>query len=187
MNGKDLRVIKTKQSLQRAFIELLKDKPLEKITVADLCRQSGITRKTFYLHYDNVPKYFEEFIARLLADLEQAMQKSSNYLKETNYQLEPKMIHLFEHVYNHKDFYQFIFSSNSNFAYYKMFFERIKAFVKSSVQSQELMDEPIEFIDSFLANAILGVILEWHNEGFQKSIDEMNGILLKLLKIDALK
>lgn len=187
MNAKDLRVIKTKQSIQRAFIELLKDKPLEKITVADLCRQSGITRKTFYLHYENVPKYFEEFIELLLVDLEQAMQKSSSYITEKNYQLEPQMIHLFEHVYNHKDFYQFIFSSNSNIAYYKLFFERIKAFVKSSMQSKELLDEPTEFIDSFLANAILGVILEWYNEGFQKSIDEMNNILLKLLKIKALK
>ncbi|WP_226036592.1 TetR/AcrR family transcriptional regulator [Aquibacillus saliphilus] len=183
MNLEDLRVIKTKTNLQSTLIELLKEKPLEKVTVTELCRLSGITRRTFYLHYENVPKYFGEIIEQLMDELEQSMQKTTNYRLLNYQQLDPKMIHLFEHIYNNKEFYQFIFNNNSNFAYYEMFFKRIKRFVKSSMESMDLINEITDFEVSYQANAILGIILEWYYQDFQKSVADMNLILLKVLKL----
>jgi len=182
MNDKDLRVIKTKNNLETALIELLKEKSLEKITVTELCKRSGITRKTFYLHYENVPKYYEEFVGYLLDELDQSLQKATDYRLQSE-QLEPKMIHLFEHVYSNKEFYQFIFSSHSKFAYYEMFFKRIRELFKNSREAMDQNDEVIEFEASYHANAILGIILEWYLEGFQKSVDEMNHLLVKIVKL----
>jgi len=183
MNEQDIRVIKTKKNLQLALIQLLKEKDLEKINVTGLCRQSGITRKTFYLHYENVRKYFEEFIKQLLEELEQSMEKTIKYRMMTNRQLDANMIHLFEHVYHNKESYQFIFSSNSNFAYYQMFFKRIKVIVKSSMELMDLGHELTDFQVAYQANAILGMILEWYFEGFQKSVEEMNRLLMTSLRI----
>ncbi len=47
----DLRVIKTKNALLDAMMTLLKAKPLEKITVSDLCEAASIRRATFYAHF----------------------------------------------------------------------------------------------------------------------------------------
>jgi hypothetical protein len=44
------------------------------------------------------------------------------------------------------------------------------------------LTEVNNFEVSYQANAILGIILEWCYEGFQKSVDEMNRILLSVLK-----
>ena len=38
MNERDLRVIKTKESIEKAFLELLATKPMEKVTVVELAR-----------------------------------------------------------------------------------------------------------------------------------------------------
>ena len=51
MNEQDLRVIKTKERIESALLELLKMKPLEKITVTELARMAMINKGTFYLHY----------------------------------------------------------------------------------------------------------------------------------------
>lgn len=51
MNEKDLRVIKTKERIETALLELLKTKPLEKITVTELAKVAMINKGTFYLHY----------------------------------------------------------------------------------------------------------------------------------------
>ena len=44
----------TEDIVSAAFLELLKEKPIEKITVADICRTAGVNRGTFYYHYRDI-------------------------------------------------------------------------------------------------------------------------------------
>lgn len=50
----DLRVKRTRQNIRDAFIQLRMKKPLEKITVKELCERAEINKATFYLHYSNI-------------------------------------------------------------------------------------------------------------------------------------
>lgn len=43
----DLRVEKTEKAIKNAFIELRSQKPLEKITVKELCAEARINKSTF--------------------------------------------------------------------------------------------------------------------------------------------
>ena len=47
MNEQDKRVIKTKESIEKAFLELLGTKPLERVTVVELARAARIHKSTF--------------------------------------------------------------------------------------------------------------------------------------------
>ncbi len=51
----DKRTKKTKQRIQDAFFDLMKDKPLEEIRVIDICKAADINRSTFYAHYEDMP------------------------------------------------------------------------------------------------------------------------------------
>ncbi len=61
MNRNDLRVVKTKQALHNALLTLLSEKPLENISIAEICREANVNRGTFYLHYEQKEKLFEEY------------------------------------------------------------------------------------------------------------------------------
>ena len=50
----DLRIEKTKKAIRSAFIELRAKKPLEKITVKELCSLACINKSTFYAHYEDI-------------------------------------------------------------------------------------------------------------------------------------
>ena len=50
----DLRIEKTRQSIVNAFIALRSGKPLEKITVKELCEKAQINKSTFYFHYADI-------------------------------------------------------------------------------------------------------------------------------------
>ena len=50
----DLRVKKTKRAIRSAFYELIKEKPLEKITVTEIAARAEINKATFYAHYETV-------------------------------------------------------------------------------------------------------------------------------------
>ncbi len=50
----DLRIKKTRRGIIDAFLELRAKKPLEKITVKELCDKAEINKSTFYCHYTDV-------------------------------------------------------------------------------------------------------------------------------------
>ena len=55
MNTKNnQRAKNTRGMIERVFIDLLKQKDLEKITVSEVCKASHINRTTFYAHYLDV-------------------------------------------------------------------------------------------------------------------------------------
>lgn len=54
MNQNDLRVIKTKKAINDSFLKLLQNRPLSKISIAELARDAQINKGTFYLHYRDV-------------------------------------------------------------------------------------------------------------------------------------
>ena len=70
---RDRRVSKTKRSIQNAYLDLLRQKGTEKITISDIAREADIDRKTFYLHYDStediIREYAEEKTRELLKRL----------------------------------------------------------------------------------------------------------------------
>lgn len=45
---------KTKEALVSAFLELIEDESFDRITVTDLVDKCGISRQTFYYHFDDV-------------------------------------------------------------------------------------------------------------------------------------
>lgn len=55
----------TKEIIELAFLELLKEKSYDQITVAELTRKANINRVTFYYHYDNVATLMDEIEVNL--------------------------------------------------------------------------------------------------------------------------
>ena len=50
----DRRTKYTKSVIRQALFDLLKEKPLNKITVTDICKMADINRSTFYSYYEDV-------------------------------------------------------------------------------------------------------------------------------------
>lgn len=51
MSKPDRRVEKTKLNIRTAFFELMKKKPVDKITVQEICDLANCSRNTFYMHF----------------------------------------------------------------------------------------------------------------------------------------
>lgn len=63
------RVRMTKQLIKEAFLELLEQMPLEKLTVTHICRAADVNRSTFYAHYEDTGQLLREIEDDLLAQL----------------------------------------------------------------------------------------------------------------------
>jgi AcrR family transcriptional regulator len=53
---------RTKEAIKKAFVELMNEKKeLRYVTVTDLVKKAGITRSSFYTHYDNIYDVAKDF------------------------------------------------------------------------------------------------------------------------------
>lgn len=50
----DIRVRNTMAAVRKSLIDLMGDQKFEDITISMLCKNAGISRKTFYMHYSSL-------------------------------------------------------------------------------------------------------------------------------------
>ena len=65
-NENDLRVIKTRKNIIDSFLALLAKKPLEEISVTEICAGANCSRNTFYLHYPYKEALYNSLIDELI-------------------------------------------------------------------------------------------------------------------------
>lgn len=62
----DLRVVKTKQAIESAFVQLLTEKQYSSITIQNILDLAHINRKTFYSHYRDKCDLADQLLAQAL-------------------------------------------------------------------------------------------------------------------------
>ncbi len=67
--SKDIRYAQTEEDLLTAFDLLCREKDPAKITVAEISKKTGVTRSTFYNHYQDMLQLIETLEDRILNDL----------------------------------------------------------------------------------------------------------------------
>ena len=72
----DRRVLYTKMFLRDSLLELMREKPISKITPTELCRHASINRNTFYTHYSST----EELLASIEQELFETIRGSIEQL-----------------------------------------------------------------------------------------------------------
>jgi AcrR family transcriptional regulator len=72
----DRRALKTQKAIRGAFLNLLKKKSINKITVAEISQLADLGRGTFYLHYKDIFDLFEQIENDLFSEIEQLIEAS---------------------------------------------------------------------------------------------------------------
>ena len=157
MKNEDTRVQYTKKVLKDALLRILKDKPIAKVSIKELCEAAGLNRGTFYLHYNepnDVLKEIEsEFIREKLAFFDP-------YLKNDN---PDQLAKLFGTVLSNSELSLILFGHNGA----PQFTERIKELIREGVLQEWQKEFPkygradLKFVFEFVFPGAMSLILNW--------------------------
>lgn len=75
MVKEDLRIVKTKEKLCNALISLLKEVPISKIKISELCKMADISRATFYNNFNSIEEVLSYYISLFEEPWEEKMKK----------------------------------------------------------------------------------------------------------------
>lgn len=72
----DIRIKRTKELINNAMLELIKEKPIEKITPTELCRRATINRNTFYSHYKSTNEVLNDIEDELFETVDSSLNEN---------------------------------------------------------------------------------------------------------------
>ncbi|WP_438448412.1 TetR/AcrR family transcriptional regulator [Gorillibacterium sp. sgz5001074] len=160
----DPRIIRTRQLIREAFVELLEEMDIDKISVNRIAERATINRVTFYLHYKDIPDMIDKMAEEMIEEIRRALYHSPPSASKTENGEEPVILGLLEHFAEHAKFYKVILASRRT----PVFTEKLKVFLTESISARFESQPPSEMggIQKEIAiwygtSALIGTIVSW--------------------------
>lgn len=158
----DRRIIKTKEAINRAFLELFAAKELEQITINEIADKANVNRGTVYLHYTDKYDLLDKSIEDHLNNLISFCGDHHSDTRRTGVAaVEEELVPIFEYLAEHFLFFSAMLFNHRT----SLFRERLQQFISVSVKEkldqQDVQNEINNELNAqFMTSAFIG-ILEW--------------------------
>ncbi len=169
----DLRVIKTKQLLKEALLELLKKMEFEEITIMKLTTYAQINRSTFYAHfYDKYDLLVKTINDELVSFVEEVAPKSEVELTLADIP-NPFYLRATQYIYQHGEFFKVMMGENGIPSFQQQFLKIIEKYMLDHLEKlhphPNRMEIPKELFIYYVAHGYVGVISYWLENDMQYS------------------
>ena len=156
----------SQEKIERAFVELLQTRDLNKITVSDIIKDTGLNRSTFYANYidifdlaDRTREKLERDFSNLFSDYDYFNDRSGS-------------LKMFTHIKENQLFYK---------TYFKLCYD--DKFLISTCDPErakiEQVDSNLKYHIEFFRNGLNAIIKMWLAGGCVESPEEMAQVLKK--------
>ena len=179
---------KTKQRIQKSFMEILESKSFESITVGDITKHAQINRGTFYLHYTDKFDLLDKIEQQLFKDLgdhidELQTHYSGMYTFEKGQ--EQLAAALFGSIKMHSPMLKIFLSDRGRAGFHLRFRNAFSEKVRINLEKNESFNAnlkvPIEYFLAFITSAFLGLIEQWVQNGLDKTPEEMTSLYIDII------
>lgn len=175
------RILLTKRLLKEGLLRLLNIKPLDKISVTELCREAGINRATFYNHYQIPHDVLIDLERDIICDLEVLSQTPSS-VQDARTCLETICFYLKDHA----DLLKILIRSHTDADLARIFRELNKEIWKLYQEMNSPVFPPdktnLALASTFLSCGSYGMICLWLTEDIDKSPKEIVDLLLTIIR-----
>lgn len=180
----DRRIQRTRQVLQQAFIEVVREKGFAATSIQDITERANVNRGTFYLHFADkymlVDAFVREDLQRLLAN---ALPPTSQWDRSTLHQLIQTLLDRFERKYRHQQHVSHAVTPLIEQAIHEELTGLLLTWLKQSGSKEAQWRVPMETIARVVSWAIFGMAIQWSQEETTISLEQMtNDILLVIME-----
>lgn len=171
------RIALTKRLLQEGLLTLLERQPIDKVSVTELCRISGINRSTFYNHYSSPQDVLSDIETKVTNDLMAIAARHNSRLSTVDC-LEEICAYLKKH---HK-ISTVLITFNADTDLVEVFRRIERHFSTSQVRHAWEQDpEMLHLTSSFICTGCYYMIREWLIRDFSKSPREVAELAFRFI------
>lgn len=168
------------RQFERVFLELSQEMPYDDITISHLCRQAGLSRKIFY-------RLFERKADVLYALLDHTMLDLGSYQPDPS--IQEGGLHRFLAFWREQKPLLDVLKMNNSSTMLT------HCAVRHILREGSTFEHCLGLDDAsygreallFYVSGIFALVLDWHDQGFAQSIDELSAALMYLLSTPPVK
>jgi len=170
----------TRMVLQDSLIELMREKPINKITIKELCENADVNRSTFYAHfsdqYELLNTIEEETLSWAKVAFESVIGSASDEA-ETIKGLEG----ICQYIADNSKHLQILMSEQGDIGFQKQLFTLVYNLLGINLQADQNGDgDSKELSLIFVVNGCVGLIQHWLKTGLRQSPQEIALIIFKM-------
>ncbi|MEB7725186.1 TetR/AcrR family transcriptional regulator [Mammaliicoccus fleurettii] len=177
--AEDRRVRKSKKAIKNAFIQLLKEKNIEYITIQQISDLADVNRGTFYLNYEDKYALLEEMEDEQIEKIKSFVdfrkldinnQNAETFIEDFSEKIIKNVV---RHISENLEFYQIIFNLERK----SKIEEQIADIVRSNLMhlignKEDVFGIPVNYYLSYVIGSMMSMIKYWVSDHEQVSIDE---------------
>lgn len=172
------RIALTKKLLQEGLLRLLETKSLDKISVTELCRESGINRATFYNHFNSPLELLTSIETKITNELKQIIgspRTAEEVISQTEvvctyFYDNSRTILILHKCHSDDDISDALYNLNQNFQLFRM----------NSKYTHTMDSVNLKLISVFFYTGCYNILLEWINNNIQKTPKEIADLMIRL-------
>lgn len=186
MNKSESKYFNTAARMDMALISLLKKKPLEYITVSEICNAAQVNRSTFYLHYDTIGDLLNETVRYLLDSFLSYFSDDSKSIahnlsdckvEDLIFICDEYMVPYLKYIKDNKEVFRVALLNNKILGFddvYNRMFEKI---FNPILDRFDYPEDYKKYVMMYYLNGINALILEWIKDNCEKPIEEISKII----------
>lgn len=156
----------TKKAIKEAFVRLLEQQPVNKITVKDIVTECGINRNTFYYHFQDIPSLMEQIVEDNVKEIIDACPDIAS--------LEQCMDIVLDFAMKNKRVVLNIYGSADRGIFERSLLSLCEYAVDTCMENllhgRRLAAEDREIIVRYYQSELFGQIIIWLNEGMKHDV-----------------
>lgn len=148
----------TKKAIAQSLKKIMKDKPFEKISVAEICEDCGLTRKSFYYHFKD--KYD---LVSWIFDYDFLNKKD----RIIGYDMVWFFDDLFKYLHENRSFYRKLFQTDGQNSFHDTFVQGISPIAEGICSSvlPDVQPSLAKCYVSFFCEGLTAAVKHWLDSG----------------------
>jgi AcrR family transcriptional regulator len=190
----DRRIQRTRQTLQQAFVEVVREKgealrslpEIEKgfaaTSIQEITARANVNRGTFYLHFTDKYMLADAVVReRFHQQLASILPSEPRWDRKTLRLLIHAVLNALEEKYHHQHQPSLVLAPMVERAVHEELTELLLTWLKEARRGERRRREPLETIASVVTWAIFGTAIQWSQEETTVSSEEMTDVISQVI------
>ena len=177
--------IRSRRMIREAYMELLKEKDLSKITVTDIIKRADLNRATFYAHYPDVRGVTEEIENEIIGKMLEVLKEFqfTSFFRTPA----PLLLKISRYLEEDTDFYRVLVRANGS----EIFMEKLKKVFSdhmlndSDIPESMRQSKMVELRVCYFAGGIVNLYKQWFRGDLNCTLNDIALEVSKLLQLEA--
>ena len=173
MENQRIRLSKT--MLKEGLLELLQEKPLQKITISEICKVSQINRTTFYKYYGSQQDLLAEIESDFLEQLEDGLKPIAD-------QDQDALTSVLTILHAHRKTFKILANAHSQKTFAEHIFKlpAINMIFDNLSKNHLFTEQELPYIRQFIFQGVFALLTNWLCSDEPEPVADIASILIRL-------